>query len=70
VTTGVGGICRSFLLCGVDRVRGADSEFEGLYLSVDVVDTSVRGSRFVDEVKIDDDDDEDKSEEVEHKIAG
>jgi hypothetical protein len=51
-------------------VGGTDSEFKGLNLSVDVVDTSVRGSRFVDEVKVDDDDDEDKSEEVEHKIAG
>jgi hypothetical protein len=58
-------------LGGVDRVGCADSEFEGLYLSVDVVDTLVRGGRFVDEVEIDDDDDdEDKSEEVEHKIAG
>jgi hypothetical protein len=57
-------------LGGVDRVGGADSEFESLNLSVDVVDTSIRGSRFIDEVKVDDDDDEDKSEEVEHKIAG
>jgi hypothetical protein len=57
-------------LGGVNQVGGAYSEFEGLYLSVDVVDTSVRGSGFVDEVEVDDDDDENKSEEVEHKIAG
>jgi hypothetical protein len=63
-------VCRSFLLRGVDRVRCADSEFKGLNLSIDVVDTSVRGSGFVDEVEVDDDKDEDKSEEVEHKIAG
>jgi hypothetical protein len=29
---------------------GADSEFESLNLSVDVVDASIRGSGFVDEV--------------------
>jgi hypothetical protein len=45
----------------------ADSEFKSLNLSVDVVDASIRGGRFVDEVEIDDDDDEDEGEEIEHR---
>jgi hypothetical protein len=56
------------------RVRCADLEFKGPYLSVDVVLAAVRGSRFVDEVEEDKDDDEGRGEGIEHRrrveIAG
>jgi hypothetical protein len=48
-------------------VGSADSEFEGLDLSVNVVDAPIRGSRFVNKVETDDDEDKDDGKEIEHR---
>jgi hypothetical protein len=48
-------------------VGRADLDFEGLNLSVDVVDASVRGSWFVEEIEKDDDNDESRGERIEHR---
>jgi hypothetical protein len=45
----------------------ADLEFKGLDLCVDVVPATVRGSRFVDEVEKDADDDEGRGKGIEHR---
>jgi hypothetical protein len=47
----------------------SDLEFKGLYLSVDVVLTVVRGSRFVDEIEEDGDDDKGRGERIKHRCG-